>query len=69
MLLYTDGVTEARNPKGEFFDDERVRRWLTATDGRDVSGFTDRAIRDLNQWRGHAAFEDDVTFIAARLSC
>jgi phosphoserine phosphatase RsbU/P len=68
MLLYTDGVTEARNPKGEFFDDERLRRWLTATDGRDVSRFTDRAIRDLNQWRGHAAFEDDVTFVAARLS-
>jgi sigma-B regulation protein RsbU (phosphoserine phosphatase) len=47
ILLYTDGVTEARNPAGEFFDDERVRQWLTAPDGRDVSRFTDGALRDL----------------------
>ncbi|PYR03255.1 MAG: hypothetical protein DMF97_02410 [Acidobacteria bacterium] len=66
VLLYTDGVTEARNPAGEFFEDERVRRWLTAADGRDASRFTDGAFCDLRDWRGHPAFEDDVTFVVAR---
>jgi Stage II sporulation protein E (SpoIIE) len=68
VLLYTDGVTEARNPAGEFFDDERVRRWLTAADGRDASRFTDGAFCDLRDWRGHPAFEDDVTFVVARFA-
>jgi serine phosphatase RsbU (regulator of sigma subunit) len=68
VLLYTDGVTEARNPAGEFFEDERVRRWLTAADGRDASRFTEGAFCDLRDWRGHPAFEDDVTFVVARVA-
>src|SRR5262249_56630379 len=28
VLLYTDGVTEARNAAGEFFDEERLKSWL-----------------------------------------
>ena len=67
ILLYTDGVTETRNPAGEFFDDERVRRWLTSAAGCDVSRLADGALRDLSQWRGHTASEDDVTFVVARV--
>jgi hypothetical protein len=63
ILLYTDGITEARNPEGEFFDDERVRQWLTAADGGNAARFTDGALRDLSEWRGHAPFEDDVRFV------
>ena len=29
ILLYSDGVLEARNRAGEFFDSERVARWLS----------------------------------------
>jgi hypothetical protein len=43
--------TEAWNPAGEFFDGERVRRWLTAADGRDASRFTEVALRVLGRWR------------------
>jgi len=68
ILLYTDGVTEAQNAAGEFFDSERVRRWLTSADGTDVARFTETALRDLNQWCGHATFDDDVTFVVARFT-
>ncbi len=68
VLLYTDGITEARNPAGEFFDGERVRRWLTDADGRDASRFTEAALGDLGRWRGRAAFDDDVTLVVARFA-
>jgi Stage II sporulation protein E (SpoIIE) len=68
ILLYTDGVTEAQSPAGEFFDEDRVKRWLTAAGGGDPSRFSDRALHDLSQWRGHATFEDDVTFVVARFA-
>src|SRR5262249_53655009 len=32
LLLYSDGVLEARNRAGEFFDGERVARWLSSFD-------------------------------------
>jgi phosphoserine phosphatase RsbU/P len=68
ILLYTDGVTEAQNAAGEFFDGERVRRWLTSAERTDVAQFTETALRDLNQWCGHATFDDDVTIVVARFT-
>ena len=68
ILLYTDGVTEAQNAAGEFFDGERVGRWLMADHGNDVARFGDSALADLNRWRGHLPFEDDVTFVIAHFT-
>jgi hypothetical protein len=68
FLLYTDGVTEAQNAAGEFFDGERVGRWLMVDHGNDVARLGDGALADLNRWRGHLPFEDDVTFVIAHFS-
>ena len=61
LLLYTDGVTEARNAAGEFFEHARVAEWLTAQNHRDARAFKDAAVADLNAWRGDRTFEIKVT--------
>jgi sigma-B regulation protein RsbU (phosphoserine phosphatase) len=66
LLLYTDGVTDARNAAGEFFEHARVAGWLAARNHRDARAFKDAAVADLNAWRGDRTFEDDVTFVVAR---
>ena len=68
ILLYTDGVIEAQNAAGEFFDAERVARWLMSDHTGDVKRFGDEALADLHRWRGHLPFEDDVTFVIARFT-
>jgi sigma-B regulation protein RsbU (phosphoserine phosphatase) len=68
VLFYTDGVPETRNPKGEFLDDEGVRSWLAASGGADAERVADSVLRQLRHWRGHVAFDDDVTFVVARLA-
>ena len=30
VLMYTDGLTETQNAKGDFLDQEGVRRWLVS---------------------------------------
>jgi serine phosphatase RsbU (regulator of sigma subunit) len=35
LVLYTDGVTEARSPDGDFFGEERLRRLLRSCSGLD----------------------------------
>jgi len=67
VFLYTDGVTEARNRAGEFFDRGNVRRWLDSK-YTNAAGFSEQALRDLASWRGDTAFEDDVTFVVARFA-
>jgi sigma-B regulation protein RsbU (phosphoserine phosphatase) len=65
LLLYSDGVLEARDRAGQFFDGERVARWLSDNQHTSAEQFADAAFRELTLWTG-GGFEDDVTFVIAR---
>jgi phosphoserine phosphatase RsbU/P len=64
LLLYSDGVLEARDRAGQFFDGDRVARWLTDIEHRSAEQFAEAALSELTQWTG-GGFEDDVTFVIA----
>src|SRR5262245_9311105 len=68
ILLFTDGIPETQNKHGEFLDDERVRAWLAERSERDAAGFADLVLERLRNWRGAATFDDDVTFVVARVA-
>jgi sigma-B regulation protein RsbU (phosphoserine phosphatase) len=68
LLLYTDGVTEAQNPFGEFVDEHRVRDWLTSSRDENASTVADSLLQRLRSWHGVGAFDDDVTFVVARIA-
>jgi serine phosphatase RsbU (regulator of sigma subunit) len=67
ILLYSDGVLEARNGAGEFFDGERVARWLTRIESTTAERFADIALEDLSRWGAGRRFDDDVTFVVAQV--
>jgi sigma-B regulation protein RsbU (phosphoserine phosphatase) len=66
ILMYTDGVIEAQNSAGEFFDSERVKGWLASAGSMDATGIITAALGDLRGWCGRSTFDDDVTFLVAR---
>lgn len=60
LLLYTDGVTEARDPAGAFYPlAERITGWT----GNDSDAFLDRFRRDLLRHVG-GELDDDAVMIA-----
>ena len=65
MLMYTDGVPEAQNPQGDFFDYEGVKGWLASARDTNATHLADAALRELRRWRGGTAFDDDLTFVVA----
>jgi len=65
ILLYSDGVLEARNAAGEFFDSERVARWLSTIEPTSAERFADAALDELTRWSDRGQFDDDVTFVVA----
>lgn len=67
ILLYTDGIPEAQSPAGEFLDVERITDWLASAPGEDTARFAESMLRHLRRWRGTSSFEDDVTFVIARV--
>ncbi len=65
LIVYTDGVTEAANPTGRFFDEARLREFIAANASLDTDTFADALMARLRAWAGHTSadqpFEDDVT--------
>lgn len=67
ILLYTDGVTEARDGAEEDFGDERLRELLATAGDMAPDAFADELLRRLETWRGKGrgeGFDDDVTVVA-----
>ncbi len=62
-LLYTDGVIETENAKGEAFGDKKFEEIIRDNQSRPSSELSDRLIAELRNWRSSAAQQDDITLI------
>jgi phosphoserine phosphatase RsbU/P len=66
LLLYTDGVTEAENPKQELFSEDRFRSCVAALHGQGVRELIDGVKNDLAlHTQGHPP-SDDLTLLALK---
>ena len=65
LLLYTDGVTEARSPMGEFYGDGPVRRLLSAYSDAPPHFLGGLIERSVNAFQGGEA-ADDLTLLMLR---
>jgi sigma-B regulation protein RsbU (phosphoserine phosphatase) len=62
LFLYTDGVTEARSPRGEFFTERRLEPFLSVQHGADAEELCRRSVAVVDEFQGgHRA--DDVTVL------
>ena len=62
LVLYTDGLTEARDRSGREFGEQRVIEVLTRNGGADAVGLQANLIDEVQRFK-HGAFEDDVTVV------
>jgi serine phosphatase RsbU (regulator of sigma subunit) len=65
VVLYTDGVIEARNEAGEEFGLERLAELLSTCGGRSAEGIARRIERSVLDHRGERT-EDDVAIVVLR---
>ncbi len=66
ILVYTDGVTEARNPADEFFEDERLEQYLRAHAAEPMETLVGGLHRHLEEFAAGAPQADDITALALR---
>jgi sigma-B regulation protein RsbU (phosphoserine phosphatase) len=64
LVLYTDGVTEARNKNGELYGPERLAATVTRLANEPVDAIRDGILADVRAWMPKQ--EDDLTFLIAR---
>jgi sigma-B regulation protein RsbU (phosphoserine phosphatase) len=67
LLLYTDGLTEARNAKGELFGEESLAAAFKNTSGVMPSVAASRIIAAVEQWA--SSQDDDLTVLVCDYLC
>lgn len=69
LMLYTDGIYEAKGPDGEMYDEHRLEASFAAhaAAGGNAQSVLDGVLADLQSFVGDAAFDDDVTCLVLRV--
>lgn len=67
LALYTDGVTEAKNAKGEEFGAERLTDILTKHKLMNSKEILDELYRRIKGFAGRAPQHDDITVIIMKV--
>lgn len=68
LLLYTDGITEAVSPTGEFFGEERLCELLDEYHALPPQQILDNLLNRLRLFTGTQSFVDDITLVIMGLS-
>lgn len=66
LVLYTDGITEAQNEKGEFYDEKRLLKLLKREKTNSSKELRDLIIEDVRTFIGDALQYDDMTLVVIK---
>jgi sigma-B regulation protein RsbU (phosphoserine phosphatase) len=66
VVLYTDGVSDAQNPEGSFFEIQRVLDSLAPHRDEDSSSVTQGLLAAVRAFAGSAPQSDDITVMTLR---
>lgn len=68
LVLYSDGITEAEDPGGAHYEEERLYECLSRHGTRDVAALAEEILEDVAGFRNGRPPRDDVTLLVIRRS-
>jgi NarL family two-component system response regulator LiaR len=60
LILYTDGIPEAKNSNDEFFGEDRLKKSLLRMQGESAVVIQEQLLSDVHQYRGDEQQFDDI---------
>jgi len=66
LVMYTDGVTEARDPEGRMFEHEALEACIAEGAGDAAESLRDRILARVLAHAGDGLQADDLTLVVAR---
>ena len=64
LYLYSDGITEARDPEGNEYEEEQLISYLRGHSEGDAMAMVDGVLGDVARFRRTAPQQDDMTLLA-----
>jgi serine phosphatase RsbU (regulator of sigma subunit) len=69
LVLYTDGVTDARNAAGKMYGEERLLEVTQRAQGCSARGIQEALLDDVHRFVGNAPRADDITLMVLAMEC
>jgi serine phosphatase RsbU (regulator of sigma subunit) len=66
LVLYTDGVTEARDARGRLFGERRLRAVVTAYADGSAQAIADAVLNAVTDFAGEVPWSDDLTLLVVK---
>jgi sigma-B regulation protein RsbU (phosphoserine phosphatase) len=66
LLVYSDGLTEAQNPTGEFFGEQRLLDLLPELSGFTSEQLGERLVSEVDWFVGDGRATDDLSIVVLR---
>ncbi len=66
LFVYTDGLTDRVNEKGEFYSIDRVAKVLECCRDADLTAVFDSIYNDIQSFSATEEFKDDIAFVVTR---
>lgn len=66
LLLYTDGITEARNQNGEFYGEERLQKMVIKNRDGNSERIAQLILEDVQKFSASSQYSDDKTLVVIK---
>jgi hypothetical protein len=63
MVIYSDGIIDAKNTGGEFYGLQRFKQFLSTLSSKDSDSAGEKIIRELEKFVGDARVYDDISLV------
>ncbi|MDE0152123.1 MAG: SpoIIE family protein phosphatase [Bdellovibrionales bacterium] len=63
LFLYTDGITEARNSKKEFFGEHRLKELLSKNTSDSIEEIGEKVLKSVWDFIGEEEQSDDIAYL------
>jgi len=67
IAIATDGIWEARNPKGEMFGRDRIQRIIRRNAAKTANDIQDAILNALKRFQKNVKLEDDLTLVIIKI--
>ena len=67
-MTFTDGLTELKNERGEYLQEEKIEKFVKDNKNSSVNDFNDKLLKEIDQFKGSKNYEDDIAILTCKIN-
>ena len=68
ILTFTDGLTELKNERDEYLQDEQIEKFVCENKNASVDDFNERLLNEIDKFKGSKNYGDDIAILNCKIN-